>query len=99
MRGELVQATMKQINEPTKLKIKFNEFLHEEAGKNEQAGLALLCEGIFRAFRNPKGHKPEDHQSVQIEADEALYQLVIISYMMMRIEKSQGYDNNEALES
>jgi len=85
---ELVQATMKQINEPTKLKIKFNEFLHEEAGKNEQAGLALLCEGIFRAFRNPKGHKPEDHQSVQIEADEALYQLVIISYMMMRIEKS-----------
>ncbi len=85
---ELVQATMKQINEPTKLKIKFNEFLHEEAGKNEQAGLALLCEGIFKAFRNPKGHKPEDHRSVQIEADEALYQLVIISYMMMRIEKS-----------
>jgi len=85
---KLVQATMKQINEPTKLKIKFNEFLHEEAGKNEQAGLALLCEGIFKAFRNPKGHKPEDHQSVQIEADEALYQLVIISYMMMRIEKS-----------
>jgi len=85
---ELVQATMKQINEPTKLKVKFNEFLHEEAGKNEQAGLALLCEGIFKAFRNPKGHKPEDHQSVQIEADEALYQLVIISYMMIRIEKS-----------
>jgi uncharacterized protein (TIGR02391 family) len=85
---ELVQATMKQINDPTKLKIKFNQFLHEEAGKNEQAGLALLCEGIFKAFRNPKGHKPEDHQSVQIEADEALYQLVIISYMMMRIEKS-----------
>jgi len=85
---ELVQATMKQINEPTKLKVKFNEFLHEEAGKNEQAGLALICEGIFKAFRNPKGHKPEDHQSVQIEADEALYQLVIISYMMMRIEKS-----------
>jgi len=85
---KLVQATMKQINEPTKLKIKFNEFLHEEAGKNEQAGLALLCEGIFKAFRNPKGHKPEDHQSVQIEADEVLYQLVIISYMMMRIEKS-----------
>jgi uncharacterized protein (TIGR02391 family) len=85
---ELVQATMKQINDPTKLKIKFNEFLHEEAGKNEQAGLALICEGIFKAFRNPKGHKPEDHQSVQIEAYEALYQLVIISYMMMRIEKS-----------
>jgi uncharacterized protein (TIGR02391 family) len=85
---ELVQATMKQLNEPAKLKVKFNEFLREEAGKNEQAGLALICEGIFKAFRNPKGHKPEDHQSVQIEVDEALYQLVIISYMMMRIEKS-----------
>ena len=85
---ELVQATMKQINEPAKLKVKFNEFLHEEAGKNEQAGLALICEGIFKAFRNPKGHKPEDHQSVQIEVDEALYQLVIISYMMICIEKS-----------
>jgi len=87
--AELVQATMKQINEPTKLKIKFHESLHEESGKNEQAGLALICEGIFKAFRNPKGHKPENHESVQIEADEALYQLAIISYMMMRVEKSQ----------
>jgi hypothetical protein len=49
----------------------------------------LICEGIFKAFRNPKGHKPEDHHSVQIESYEALYQLVIISYMMMRVEKSQ----------
>jgi uncharacterized protein (TIGR02391 family) len=87
--AELVQATMKQINEPTKLKIKFSNYLHEESGTNEQAGLALICEGIFKAFRNPKGHKSEDHRSVQIEADEALYQLVIISYMMMRIEQSQ----------
>jgi len=86
--AELVQATMKQINDPTKLKIKFNKFLHEESGKNEQSGLALICEGIFKAFRNPKGHKPEDHAMMQIEAYDALFELVIISYMVRRIERA-----------
>jgi uncharacterized protein (TIGR02391 family) len=92
---ELVQATMKQINEPTKIKIKFNKFLHEESGKNEQAGLALICEGIFKAFRNPKGHKPEDHAIVQIQPYEALCQLIVVSYLMERVEKadSENLDN------
>jgi len=92
---ELVQATMKQINEPTKIKIKFNKFLHEESGKNEQAGLALICEGIFKAFRNPKGHKPEDHPIVQIQPYEALCQLIVVSYLMERVEKadSENLDN------
>jgi len=88
--AELVQATMKQIRTPTALKIKFNKFLHDESGKDEQAGLALLCEGVFKAFRNPKGHKPEDHPLVQIEPYEALAQLVIISYLIERIEKAEG---------
>jgi len=88
--AELVQATMKQISDPTKLKIKFNKFLHEESGKNEQIGLALICEGIFRAFRNPKGHKPEDHPIVQLEPYEALYQLIVVSYLMERVEEASG---------
>lgn len=86
--AELVQATMKQIADPSKLRIKFNDFLHEDSGKNEQAGLALVCEGVFKAFRNPKGHKPEDHPLVQIGGYEALAQLVTISLVMERVEKA-----------
>lgn len=87
--AELVQATMKQISEPERLKIKFNNFLNEDSGRNEQAGLALICEGVFKAFRNPKGHKPEDHPLVQLDAYEALAQLVIINYLMDRIERAE----------
>lgn len=86
--AELVQATMKQISDPSKLKIRFNEFLHEESGKNEQAGLALIGEGVFKAFRNPKGHKPEDNSLVRLDAYEALHQLIIINYLMVRVEKA-----------
>lgn len=84
--AELVQATMKQIANPANLRIRFNDALNEESGKNEQSGLALICEGIFKAFRNPKGHKPEDDPLIQVGPYEALAQLVTISYLMQRIE-------------
>lgn len=87
--AELVQATMKQIGDPSKLRIRFNDCLDEDSGKNEQAGLALICEGVFKAFRNPKGHKPEDHELVQLDPYEALEQLIVISYLMKRIEKAK----------
>ncbi len=88
--AELVQATMKQIADPSKLKIRFNDCLGDEFGKNEQAGLAAICEGIFKAFRNPKGHKPEDHPLVELEPYEALQQLIVINYMMIRVERATG---------
>jgi len=88
--ADLVQATMKEISHPRRLKIKFNDFLDEPSGKNEQSGLALIAEGIFKAFRNPKGHKPEDHPIVQLDAYEALDQLIAISYIMKRIEKAEN---------
>lgn len=93
--AELVQATMKQISDPSKLKIRFNDFLDEESGKNEQAGLATICEGIFKAFRNPKGHKPENHPLVQLEPYEALQQLIIINYMMIRVERATAPEKLE----
>jgi uncharacterized protein (TIGR02391 family) len=86
--AELVQATMKQISSPAKLKIRFNDFLAEESGRNEQSGLALICEGVFKAFRNPKGHKPEDHPLVKTDPYEALHQLIVINYLMVRIERA-----------
>jgi len=86
---ELVQSTMKNISNPSKLKIRFNEFLNEDSGKNEQSGLELIAEGVFKAFRNPKGHKPEDHPLVQIDAYEALDQLIVISYLMKRVENAK----------
>lgn len=86
--AKLVQSTMRNISKPDKLKIKFNKYLNEDSGINEQSGLALIAEGIFRAFRNPKGHKPEDHPVVKLDAYEALDQLVTISYLMNRIDKA-----------
>jgi len=93
---KLVQSTMKQVGDATKLKIKFNNFLHERSGRDEQAGLALICEGVFKAFRNPKGHKPEDHPIVQIGPKEALYQLVVVSYLMERVEEAHSNDLDNA---
>ncbi|MCD6493882.1 MAG: TIGR02391 family protein [Archaeoglobaceae archaeon] len=87
--AELVQATMKQIGNPEKLVIVFNDFIHEDSGKNEQAGLAYIAEGIFRAFRNPKGHEPEDHPSLEMGPYEALDQLITIDYIWRRIERAK----------
>jgi len=83
---ELVQATMKQLDTPSKLRIRFNDTLSRDSGKSEQSGLALIFEGVFRAFRNPKGHELEDHPLVKITAIEALEQLIVISYLMKRLE-------------
>lgn len=85
--AELVQATMKQISNPARLKIRFNDFLAEDSGRNEQAGLALICEGVFKAFRNPKGHELEDDPLVKMDPYEALHQLIVINYLLIRVEK------------
>lgn len=86
--AQLVQATMKQTANLSKLKIRFNKFLNELSGQNEQNGLALICEGVFKAFRNPKGHKPEDHPLIQLDPYEALQQLIVINYLMIRLEQA-----------
>lgn len=86
--AELVQSTMKSISRPGDLKIKFNKYLDRNSGKNEQAGLALITEGIFKAFRNPRGHEPENHPLIQMNPYEILAQLIIISYLIERIEKA-----------
>ena len=57
--------------------------------KNFQDGLYMLTEGLVKAFRHPKGHKPEDHELVDIDAFEALDQLTLISYLWKRVEKSR----------
>ncbi|MEO0158851.1 MAG: TIGR02391 family protein [candidate division WOR-3 bacterium] len=87
--AELVQATMEQISNPNNLIIQFNDFLSEDSGKNEHSGLALIAKGIFKAFRNPKGHKPEDHPLLEIEPYEALAQLITIDYIFKRVEKAK----------
>ena len=81
-----MQATMKQLDTPSKLRIRFNDGLSKDSGKSEQSGLALIFEGVFRAFRNPKGHELEDRPLVKITALEALEQLIVISYLMRRLE-------------
>jgi len=82
---DLVQSTMKKIP-PT---IKFNDYLNEQSGINEQMGLSLITEGIFKGFRNPKGHKPEDHHLVIMEPYECLAQLITIDFIWKRVQKAK----------
>lgn len=76
--------------EPEEIAVRFNECLKELSGKDEQEGLALITEGIFKAFRHPKGHKPEDHPLLELNPHEALGQLIIIDYIWKRIEQCQA---------
>jgi len=85
----LVQATMKNIRNPARLLIKFNDRLDTDSGMNEQKGLALICEGIFSAFRNPKAHEPDEDELIKLDPYEALEQLIIIDYLMKRIERAK----------
>jgi conserved hypothetical protein TIGR02391 len=77
----LVQESMKK-NNP---QICFSE-LKTQSEQDEQEGLKLITEGIFAAFRNPKGHEPEDTYWGNINPYEALDQLITISYILKRIE-------------
>jgi len=90
----LAQEAMRE-NQPM---IAFNE-LKTQSEKDEQVGLKLITEGIFAAFRNPKGHEPKNTSWGAITPYEALDQLIMISYIFGRIEpvkvvKKDG-DKNE----
>lgn len=69
-------------------RIKFNN-LESRSKNDEQEGLKMIAEGIFAAFRNPKAHEPMDTSTVQINAIEALDQLIIISYIFKRVERAE----------
>jgi uncharacterized protein (TIGR02391 family) len=76
---------MKTVFDLKKPILKFNS-LASLTEKNEQKGLGLMAEGMVSAFRNPKGHDPKD--KIQIDANDALEQLVTISYLMKRLDQS-----------
>lgn len=69
-------------------RIRFNS-LQSKSEEDEQEGLKLIAEGLCAAFRNPKAHEPMDAPQAQISAFDALDQLVIISYIFKRVERSQ----------
>jgi len=79
----------KEIKNPI---IKFNPLepllADYQSQQNEQRGLSSIACGIFYAFRHPKGHEPKDKSWGNIEPYEALDQLVVISYLMKRIEEA-----------
>ena len=84
--ADLVQSVMKNFPRPT---LQLTPYIASDSGKNEQAGLALIAEGTFKAFRNPKAHSPKDAPQVRLDALEALDQLVIISYIFKRVERAE----------
>jgi len=86
--AELVQSSMQFRGDKAPI-VQFNEYLKETSGKNEQNGLAMIAEGIFKAFRNPKGHKPEDHPFLGMKGCEALSQLIAIDYILKRVRNAK----------
>jgi len=83
----LVQFTM-NLGKGKQPLIRFNDELRKRSGRNEQIGVENIFEGVFKAFRNPKGHEPEDKKMVQLDPYEALEQLIIINYLMKRLIKA-----------
>jgi len=81
------RSLVQEVMGGTSPKIRFNT-LKTKSERDEQEGLKLITEGIFAAFRNPKGHEPKDSPSVSIEPYDALDQLVTISYIMKRVEEA-----------
>ena len=86
--AELAQSTMRQRGNKAPL-IRFNDYLDEDSGKNDQIGVAMIAEGVFKAFRNPKGHKPEDHPLIELNAYEALEQLATVDYVWKRVRNAK----------
>lgn len=92
---QLVQNTFgnPNANDIKSPKIKFNALdpgsTDYKSQQNEQRGLSHLAHGIFFAFRHPKGHEPKDKKWGDITPYEALDQLVVISYLMKRIENAK----------
>lgn len=72
--------------------IKFNN-LKTATEFSEQSGIWHLALGVHLAFRNPKGHQPKT--TLNINAYEALDQLVVISYLFKRVEKATITKNNQ----
>jgi len=64
-------------------RLKFTS-LSTQSDENEHRGLALIAEGVVSALRNPKGHLPGS--AIPLEAEEALEQLAMISYLMRRLD-------------
>lgn len=60
--------------------------LSSDSERNEQRGFGLMAQGMVSAVRNPKGHKTK--ATIQIDASEALEQLVMISLLMKRLDQS-----------
>jgi uncharacterized protein (TIGR02391 family) len=69
-------------------RIRFNNF-QTKSERSEQEGLRLVTEGIFAAFRNPKGHEPMDASLLQMDGLAALDQLVTISLIFRRIDEAE----------
>lgn len=78
--------------------IKFNPLNKKatdfKSQKNEQEGLRLILEGIFAAFRHPKGHEPKDTSWGDISPYDALDQLITITHIMKRIENADKGDGS-----
>lgn len=71
-------------------KIKFNPLdpnsTDYKSQQNEQRGLSHIAQGIFFAFRHPKGHETKERWPLDPYA--ALDQLVTISYIMKRVDEA-----------
>lgn len=70
-------------------RLALNDQISDPAGLDDHEGVRLIMHGVFTAFRNPPGHRPEDNPLLARSPHEAMDQLVTISYLMRRIERAK----------
>ncbi|MEM4721014.1 MAG: TIGR02391 family protein [Candidatus Methanomethylicaceae archaeon] len=88
-RGDDETALLDKTIRPDNPILKFNDYLDQKSGKNEQSGLYNIAKGIFLAFRNPPAHIASGHPLIAMEAREALDKLIIINYLVRRVKQSK----------
>lgn len=67
----------------------FNDDYSDRVGHDDHEGVSLLLHGAFQSLRNPPSHRPGDEASLTRTAIEAMNQLVLISYLMDRVDRAR----------
>lgn len=88
------QALGDPSTKPTNPRIKLNPLdpalLDYSSQQNERRGFSHPAIGVFYAFRHPKGREGVDTHWGDISPYEALDQLIVISYLMKRIDEAKA---------
>lgn len=85
--GENILVTRYLECKPPKLSL--NNTIADPVGTDDHNGVTKMISGVFTGLRNPLSHRPEDSPILIRSPYEAMDQLVLISYLIKRVERAE----------